>query len=208
MERVFITQSASVDRKALVQQYRKQEIVGKCMVMRPMQPEDAEPVVRIRNQVHARYYMTQKEEATVESHLAWYHEIYLPKEDDINWVILNRQREIVGGNALYDIDLTKGSHGEKGRQVIWQPAALQAPYALESDYLICRLALDVFMLEKVIACFKQDAARTESMNKRMGFVPDGERMLRGERYKDFSCRADQLRSEELESIINHWGKRI
>lgn len=195
------------ERAELVRSFRAKTIEGVSLKLVPYEPGFAKQVIRLRNEERVRYYLNQAEKLTLSAQQRWYEEVYLPRENDIQWVILSNAGDVVGTNALYDIDLKHGSSGEKGRQVVDERVSLTAPFALESDYLICKLAFESFKLKKLLICYREDNVKVASMNKRIGFSFVEVKELRGVPYIYSECLRENFQEDYLGGILRSWRRR-
>lgn len=190
-----------------VEKLRTEPYSGDLVDLIPYSPEYAQATIDLRNTDRAKFFLTQHDDLTLEDQQRWYETVYLLRNNDIQWLVADKKGEIVGTNALYDIDIEGGDSGEKGRQVIREEVAMLGPYALEADYIACRLAFDELGLRRVIACFREDNVKVASMNKRMGFEYFETRELRGQPLLYHHCTREQFQDAFLKGIIDHWKSR-
>jgi len=183
--------------------YRQKAIIGKIIDMIPYDPSYAEEVVRLRNTDRVRYFLNQDYESTLETQHKWYDD-YLLRDNDILWVVKNKQGQMIGTNRIYDVDQNKA---EKGSQIINEEFSLGAPFALESEIILVNFLFKKIGIKKIIAKIRDDNEKTKSMNVKMGFFETNYEIIRGVRYIIYELDNKDYNLSYFEDIINYWSNR-
>ena len=183
--------------------YRQKAIIGKIIDMIPYDPSYSEEVVRLRNTDRVRYFLNQDYESTLETQHKWYDD-YLLRDNDILWMVKNKQGQMIGTNRIYEVDLLQA---EKGSLIIDESMALGAPYALESDLIAIRFALDCLDVNKIITKVRLDNEKMKSINTRFGFTQSSIEKIRDIDYFVFELLSNLFNPKPFEDIINYWSNR-
>ena len=188
-----------------LQRHRSTPTRGKVVDLLPLAEAHAADVVRLRNQQRAMHFMTSPKPLTVEDQRRWFAD-YLRRDDDLQWMIAAKDGALVGVTALYDIDLAAGS-AEKGRLVSADEISLAAPYVLEAELLLLRLAFGELGLQTVSAAIRPDNDKVISAHARMGFRRDGSKHIRGTDYEVHRLRAERFDPTPMEAVVDHFRQR-
>ena len=191
----------------IISEFRGKNIVGKYIDLVPFTPEDAENVVRIRNEQKNRYYLNQTYELTVEGQKKWY-ETYLERDNDIYWCIYNKKNEFIGTVRVYDIDVDNNLC-DQGSFMIDEEHAEGAPYALEAEILSLDFIFDVLNIYNVINEDRSDNKVMNNLSKKLGFVFKKDTVINDVDYKYYILTPEEYRKnrDKFVQIIECWGNR-
>jgi RimJ/RimL family protein N-acetyltransferase len=178
---------------------------GHVVDLLPYSGEHHDTVIGMRNTDRASYYLHQPAPLVRDGQARWFAQ-YLTKTDDLQWVIARKDGVIVGATALYDIAADR-SRGEKGRLVVDDERAREAPYILEAELLLLDVAFNTLQLASVTTCVRDDNAVMQSINARFGFVRNGQHDIRGVEYFDYVLTPDRYTSDALRQTAMAWARR-
>jgi RimJ/RimL family protein N-acetyltransferase len=186
---------------------RATRIEGLCVNLVPYAAEHAAKVVRLRNFPDVRHFLNQSSVSTIESQAAW-HASYLQRRDDIFWMIEDKVGRTLGCNRLYDISAQRL---EKGSLIVDPDLARGGPFALEADLLALECAFRRLAVASVITRTMPDNLKMQSMNARLGFVP--QLVATGQEARDerglhlFELRPERFKPAAFAKLIQYWSKR-
>ena len=196
---------AADERRERTQRYRREAVRGVVMTLVPYGAQHIDDICRLRNTERARYYLNQEAPLTPEKQRNWTAG-YEARWGDLYWMIQAPDGRIVGATALYDID-EAGASAEIGRLVVDEKVAFEAPYALEADLLVLRLAFADLGVARVTTIVRHENEKMNSMNARFGFLPCGTRDVRGTLYGEYDLDAERFDPNLFDGILTHWSKR-
>jgi RimJ/RimL family protein N-acetyltransferase len=198
--------SRSIDeRRQRLELHRREPIEGQVITLVPYGDRYVEDVCRLRNADRARFFLNQEEPLVPERQRAWTTG-YLDRVGDLYWMIQSKDGRIVGANALYDI-APDGSIAEKGRLVVDEAVAMEAPYALEADVMLLRIAFEDLGIARIKTIVRAENEKMNSMNARLGFVPCGKRDVRGVSYDEYDLVPEAFDPAPFDATLSHWRKR-
>lgn len=172
----------------------------------PYAPEHHETIIALRNRDRATYFLHQPAPLTLDGQGRWFAG-YLERHDDLQWVIARKDGRIIGATALYGIADDR-SRGEKGRLVIDDAVAREAPYVLEAELMLLDIALSELQLARIDTCVRHDNGVMQSINARLGFVQSGAHDIRGVEYYDYALTPDRYHPDALAAIVAQWAHRL
>lgn len=184
---------------------RAAPVVGAIIDLVPYAPAHHEAVIGFRNTERATYFLHQPEPLTLDKQTTWFAG-YQDRRDDVQWAIARKDGVIVGATALYGIAADR-SHAEKGRLVVDDARAREAPYTLEAELLLLDIAFDTFGIARVDTCVRHDNGVMQSINARLGFERTGEHDIRGVEYFDYALTRDRYRPAALRTTVDAWARR-
>lgn len=171
----------------------------------PYAPAHHDRVIAMRNTDRATYFLHQPAPLTHEGQSRWF-EGYSARRDDVQWAICRKDGTVVGATALYNITADR-SRAEKGRLVVDDAYAREAPYTLEAELLLLDHAFGTFGLAQVDTCVRHDNGVMQSINARLGFVEVGAHDIRGVPYLDYALTPDRYRPDALRATVAAWARR-
>ncbi|PLS17882.1 hypothetical protein CVD28_09315 [Bacillus sp. M6-12] len=192
--------------KEIVYSLRKTKLIGSTIDLIPYSDKYEREVIRLRNQQVNRYFLNQDFELTLTSQKEWY-EKYLGRNNDIYYLVQNKEGNVIGTNALYDIDF-KENLCEKGRQIIDPSETLKGPYALEAELMILDIAFNVLGCNQIIAKIRQDNGKVLNMNKRLGLKIKDSVLVREIPYFVLELKKSSYKPDQFKKIIDHWCQRM
>lgn len=185
--------------------FRAQPVLGVLIDLVPYSPEHHNTVIGFRNTERASYFLHQPEPLTVEKQSKWFAG-YQDRRDDIQWAITRKDGVVVGATALYGIAEDR-SRAEKGRLVIDDTRAREAPYTLEAELLLLGVAFDSLGIARIETCVRDDNGVMQSINARLGFVRSGQHDIRGVEYFDYVLTPDRYQPAPLQATVDAWARR-
>lgn len=179
---------------------------GRLIDLVPYAATDHEALMAVRNQPEAIYGLAQGGPLSLDSQRRWY-EGYLSRDNDFQWLMHSRRdKRVVGGIALYDIDLEAGT-AECGRLVVDGSTAPAGPTALEASLLSLSFAFDVLKLSSIVATVREDRPKVLSYNERIGFKHPQPMLLRGVAYLKLTLARDDFQRKTLDDLVGVWSRR-
>lgn len=178
-------------------------IVGELIDLIPLAQVHTADVVRLRNSPHVRAFFDEKSDTTADSQQAFL-ESYLPKQNDLYWVITLKGGKVIGTNRLYEIDETTGF---KGSQTLDADYLCAGPYALEADLLVIDFAFRVLGLSTVRALIRDDNTKVVSFNLKLGFTPEKQVDLRGRLYTQYKLDRAAFAPQPLLDLVAYFARR-
>jgi RimJ/RimL family protein N-acetyltransferase len=185
---------------------RATPVVGALIDLVPYAPAHHDTVIGFRNTERASYFLHQPEPLTVEKQSKWFAG-YQDRRDDVQWAITRKDGVVVGATALYGIADDR-SRAEKGRLVIDDARAREAPYTLEAELLLLDVAFANFGIARVETCVRDDNGVMQSINARLGFVRTGEHDIRGVEYFDYVLTPERYQPDALRATVAAWARRL
>lgn len=189
----------------IVRVLRTAPVIGHVVDLVPYGPAYHERLIVLRNTDRASYYLHQPAPLVLEGQAKWFAG-YEARFDDIQWVIVNKQGAMVGGTALYGITDDR-SRAEKGRLVVDEARAKEAPYILEAELLLLDVAFDRLQVARVDTCVRDDNAVMQSINAKLGFERTGEHDIRGVEYFDYALTPARYAPDRLRATARAWAAR-
>lgn len=189
-----------------VRALRGRVLQGAVVDLVPYAAAHHDAVISMRNTERATYFLHQPAPLTRESQANWFAS-YQTKTDDLQWAICDKQGAVVGATALYGIAADR-SRAEKGRLVVDDARAREAPFALEAELLLLDLAFGPLALARIDTCVRHDNAVMQSLNARLGFVRTGAHDIRGVEYYDYALTPDQYVPAALHATVRRWAQRL
>lgn len=187
---------------------KKEPLVGKFIVMEPVDRMLSQYVIEIRNTPRAMEIFNQSVPLTRESQDKWM-DAYEQREGDIQWCAFTaKDHTFIGCTRLYDIDEDKGT-AESGSTIVFEDRAAGAPYALEMMYLPIRYSFNELKLKAVVTHTRADNARVLAINETMGIDPPVRHvMLNGLETVEAYFTPSGLRIEMIEKQLHYWSQRL
>ena len=159
--------------------WKAQKYFGDTIYLRPVDENDAQFIVDMRNQERSRYYLNQEDQSTVEGQLKWYNS-YVSRTDDIYWIYCNREtNQKLGTIRLYNME---GKTCEIGSSTADLSVKDSFFSFIEAHSLAMKFALEELRMEKVHAITRVDNKFVDVVLKRLGFVNQKEMIVRGAHY--------------------------
>jgi RimJ/RimL family protein N-acetyltransferase len=189
----------------LVESLRNCALVGTVVDLVPYGPEHHEALIALRNDPRASYFLHQPAPLTYDGQARWF-AAYQERRDDLQWAILRKDGTLIGGTALYGIAADR-SRAEKGRLVVDDTVAREAPFAVDAELLLLDCAFTHFGLARIDTCVRHDNVVMQQLNARLGFLRTGSHDIRGVEYHDFALTPEQYRPESLRALLATWGRR-
>lgn len=174
----------------LVQEYREKTISGKSIELVPLKECFLEDVVRLRNQKDSKYFLSQQHDLTMEMQRKWYAE-YLSRNNDLDWIVCNKQGDVVGTISIYEIEQEKCN---RGRTIIDENRKTERPYAFETFILVTKFAFDVLGVNKIINANKADNEVMNSISHTIGYDVLREEEIRGVKHYYYELNRETFRS--------------
>lgn len=184
---------------------RAAPVRGAVIDLVPYAPVHHAQVIAMRNTERASYFLHQPAPLTLEGQARWF-EGYTARRDDVQWAIARKDGTVVGATALYGITADR-ARAEKGRLVVDDAYAREAPYTLEAELLLLDIAFGTFGLAQVDTCVRDDNGVMQSINARLGFVRTGEHDIRGVEYFDYALTPDRYQPDALRATVDAWARR-
>lgn len=151
---------------------------GERVALRPMTEEDAEAVVRWRNNPEIRRWLFSRDPLTVESHLKWFQR---SKPDRVDYVVcLKKTGRPVGTVSFTRIDPAAG-RAEAGK-MLGEPALWGKGLMGEAFRIWMAFGFERIGLSYIYVRMKASNERNIRLNTRIGFRR--ERVVRGEDLED------------------------
>lgn len=136
-------------------------IQGKTVILRPVQEEDAEFIIQLRQAEEIRRYLHTLD-ITVEAEREWIRK-HNALEGDYNFIICDKTEKPVGMISLYNIH---DGEGEPGRLASFG----SAPQNIEACLLINDIGFEEFGLNRMVGCVVAQNTKVISMQQKIGFV--------------------------------------
>ena len=195
------------ERKKKIIELRNHDITGKFVILRPVRAEYASKIVNLRNRPQNMYWFNQSEPISVENQVKWL-ENYNNKDNDIYWCVLDKNKRFIGTIRLYGIDLD-GDYCEEGSYVIDDKVADEAPYAVESKYLVIDVAFKELQIKSIINDNRADNKVMNNINKRLGFSKGEITKIRGVDYLHMTLTyEDYIKKRDVFlSVVEYWSER-
>lgn len=195
------------ERIHLLKELRTHDVVGKFVILRPASIVYAEQIMELRNRPTNRYWFHQAYEITLEGQRKWFAS-YEMTENDIYWVVLDKEEKFIGTIRLYDIDLD-GRVCTEGSYVIDENVAGDGPYAVEAKMLALDVAFSELQIESMINDNRADNKVINNIDNQLGYDHGTIIQVRG---VDFQHRIlyvkDYLSHREvLPGLIDYWSER-
>jgi len=157
--------------------------------LRPVSDEDAAFILELRSNPELNYYL-HATPPTIENQLAW-QDRYYQRPDDYYFIVeCKNTGEKEGVIGIYNIDLQQRS-AEWGRWILKSGSLA----AIESAWLIYRVAFEIFSLDSVYCCTIVDNAQVVSFHDSCGIprsIPRQKRIeIDGEYFPVVEHRVDQ-----------------
>ena len=158
----------------MLQSFANVVLRGDRVLLRPMREEDAELIVRWRNDPEIRKWLFSTDPFTIESHLEWFRQ---PKADRLDFVICLRESEYPIGTVNYtniDFQNAKAEAGKMlGDQTQWGKGL-----AKESFRLWLAFGFEHLCLTHIYALTLSTNSTNIKLNEKIGFQV--EKVLREE----------------------------
>lgn len=133
------------------------------VILRPMREEDAEYVVKWRNDPDIKKWMFNQEKLTKEKHLEWFR---LPKANRIDYMVCDKRN----GKPIGTVNFTniKDKETEAGK-LLGDRLYLGKGYAKEAFGLWIRVGFKKFGFENIYVLTQISNKRNIELNKKLGF---------------------------------------
>ncbi len=174
----------------LVQEYREKTILGKSIELVPLKECFFEDVIRMRNQKDSTYFLNQQHDLTMEMQRKWYAE-YLSRNNDLYWLVCNKQGDVVGTISIYEIDQEKCN---RGRAIIDEKRRMEKPYAFEAFILSTKFAFDILGVNTIVNANKIDNAVMNSISHTIGYDVLKEVEIRGVKHYYYELNKETFRA--------------
>lgn len=190
-----------------IKELRSKDVRGKFVILRPVTMEYAEDIVEIRNRPQNRYMFNQSEFLTLEGQREWF-DLYQKKEDDIYWVVLDKNESFIGTIRLYGIDLD-GNQCEEGSYVIDEEVADEAPYAVEAKLLALDVAFCELQMGSMVNDNRADNKIMNNLSNQLGFNTGSVVQIRGVDYLHRILLSDDYfrNRQKFVIVIDYWSER-
>lgn len=183
--------------------YKETSFSGQCIDMIPVTDSALTKIVELRNQQRSQYFLNQSKELTYKDQKKWYDE-YKKRDNDIYWVITDKNGDVIGTNRLYDIT---DNQCEQGSLIIDENRAKEAPYLVEAMLLTLSFAFDQLKVNKVINEDRVDNKVMNSITKRIGFTYLKDVEIRGATYRYYELTKENYKRDMLADLLNRWMER-
>ncbi len=195
------------ERKRKIKEFRTQTILGKCIDLKPASEEYAAKIMELRNREKNIYWFNQSDIITLEEQIKWF-ESYASCQNDIYWVILNKEGQFLGTIRIYDIDFD-GMTCEEGSYIIDENYADEAPYAVEAKMLALDVAFKKLEIELVINDNRADNKVISNMDNQLGFDDGSIIKIRGVDYIHRILKAaDYFKNRsKFSTLVDYWSMR-
>lgn len=141
------------------------------IMLRPMKEEDAEYVVKWRNDPEIKKWMFNQEELTIEKHLKWFR---LPRKGRMDYVICDKETEKPIGTVNFTN--IKDKTAEAGK-LLGDFSYLGKGYAKEAFGLWIDVGFNVFGFENIYVLTQTLNKRNIALNKKLGFKETEQKMI-------------------------------
>lgn len=140
--------------------------------LRLLEESDLEMTLGWRNRDDIRKWFFTDKVLTFEQHHNWFLEKYLPRADDVIFVIESKIYDMpVGQISLYNIDL-ENLRGEYGRLMIGEPVARHKGFARAATHLILQFAFETIGLDEVYLSVIHDNQHAINLYRSCDFLFD------------------------------------
>lgn len=147
------------------------EIIGDNIILREIQEEDTDYIVKWRNQESIKKFFIGQEDFTREGHLNWYHNVVQTKKA-VQFIIIDRlSNKPVGSTFIKDIDY-KFKKGEFGI-FIGEEGYLGRGIGTEAAKLIIQYGFKELGLHKIFLRVFADNTRAIKSYEKVGYVKEG-----------------------------------
>lgn len=136
------------------------KIKGVCTQLEEVSLKYINDIVCLRNDSKYNKFLFQSQ-LTVENQLKWMENNKL-KEDNFNFVILDKNDSFKGTISIYDI---QNERGEFGRFIATNPIN-----AVEAEYLLLKFSFETLKLKSVFCQTNIDNSSVWQMHSKLGFV--------------------------------------
>jgi len=148
-------------------------LTGERVTLRPMREEDAEAVVRWRNDPEIHRWLFSQKLLTLESHREWFRR---PKPDRLDFVVcLKETGQPIGTVAFSGLDAARG-RAEAGKMIgepsLWGKGLMKEAFTLWLAFGFERLGLRCIYIRTMASNF-----RSIGLNEKLGFTV--EEVIRG-----------------------------
>lgn len=187
---------------SVVSEYRNKIISGTFIDLVPLKKEHFVDVVRIRNQEKSKYFLNQNFDLTEKMQSEWYEE-YLKRDNDIYWVICDKQGTVIGTERLYYIT---SDSCEEGSTIIDEAFAMKGPYSVETILLAMDFAFEVLKVKTIVNTDREDNKNMNSISQKVGFSLIKKIEIRGVPYNYYELSSDHYKRSKLLQVIGFWKK--
>lgn len=139
--------------------------------LQPLSAEDSQKYRMIRNRDENRCRFVFSDIIEEEAQCRWYMK-YIVTPNDYMFSIYNADNQFIGGNALYNIDLTEHT-GEFGRLLIDKEKCKSHNWGFEATMSALKIAFDALGLIKVYLEVYADNVAAYRTYLKAGFMIDG-----------------------------------
>lgn len=173
----------------------------------PISEEFLEDIVELRNQEKNRYFLNQQYFLTLESQLNWYNQ-YKERNNDIYWVIFNKNKDFIGTIRIYDIDF-ENNLCNQGSFMINEKFASDAPYAIETQVLSLDFVFNELKITRVINEDRADNKVMNNLTKKIGFEFQKNTIINGITYKYYILDKENYNKNRNKfiTLIEAWKNR-
>lgn len=188
-----------------IQTFKQSTFSGYFVDLVPQQLQHSADVVRLRNQEHARYFMRQSYELTLVQQQEWYRH-YERNADEAGFVVLHKKSCAVIGNVHFSQINEKSA--VYGRAVFDLAHTGGTMHRVETNTLFLEAGFKLLGLQNIYTSVKEDNYRLQKFHAKMGFLFDGEELIRGCRYIKLRMPADNQQYLEYKPLIKRRARSL
>ncbi|MCM1234683.1 MAG: GNAT family N-acetyltransferase [Ruminococcus flavefaciens] len=168
--------------------WKKKNYEGDAIYLKPIDIDDMQFIVDMRNQERSRYYLNQAEESTLESQTKWFVD-YEPKIDDIYWIYCDKKTNIrLGTIRLYNIKADECEIGSSTADLSIKDSFFSF---MEAHSLALKFAGEELLTKKMHAYTKTDNKFVDVVLRRLGFEFKKITDIRGADYNYYELFLEQ-----------------
>lgn len=183
---------------SVIAAYKHMGIQGKTIDFIPYSLDYIDDILRLRNQIEAKYFLSQNYDITFAQQKEWIMN-YLKKEDEIGYIVKNKRGDIVGTFFLYELTSTSI---ELGRAVFSADKRRGGPYAVETVLFATDFAFNKLHLRKMVAHVKEDNTGLLSLLCKFNFKITGSKVIRGATYHVMALQSDNYDHHHINQIVS------
>jgi len=150
----------------IIKTWKKKKYNGDTIYLKPMEADDIQFMVAMRNQERSRYYLNQAEDSTVEAQTNWF-KSYVSKNDDIYWVYCDKETDQkLGTIRLYNIEDEECEIGSSTADLSVKDSYFSF---MEAHSVAMRFALEELKMPMLHADVRVDNKFVDAVLRRIGF---------------------------------------
>ncbi|MCM1193012.1 MAG: GNAT family N-acetyltransferase [Butyrivibrio sp.] len=146
--------------------WKKKNYEGDTIYLKPIDIDDIQFIVDMRNQERSRYYLNQAADSTVESQTKWFMN-YEPRSDDIYWIYCDKKtNRRLGTIRLYNMKANECEIGSSTADLSIKDSFFSF---MEAHSLALKFANEELLMKKMHVDTRTDNKFVDVVLRRLGF---------------------------------------